>query len=110
MLEPPPAMPGKVTSGVAYTPANYGLCDKCHDVQGSIMQDRSFKHREHVQAGAACSTCHDPHASSSSMLINFDLSIVAPNSAGQLSYLQTGVGHGTCNLICHGNDHKNVRF
>jgi predicted CXXCH cytochrome family protein len=110
MLEPPPAMPGKSTSGVAYTPANYELCDKCHDVQGSIMQDRSFKHREHIQAGAACSTCHDPHASSSPMLINFDLSIVESNSAGQLSYVQTGVGHGTCNLMCHGNDHKNVRF
>ncbi|MGB7585340.1 MAG: cytochrome c3 family protein [Terriglobales bacterium] len=110
-LEPPPALPGKSTSGVAYTPVNYALCDKCHDLQGSIMQDRSFKHREHVQqAGAACSTCHDPHASSSPMLVNFDLSIVAPNSIGQLSYVQTGVGHGTCNLMCHGNDHKNLRF
>jgi len=111
MLEPPPAIPGKSTAGVAYTLTNYGLCDKCHDVQGSIMRDRSFTHLEHVQqSGAACSTCHDPHASSSPMLINFDLSIVAPNSVGQLSYVQTGVGHGTCNLMCHGNDHKNVRF
>jgi len=111
MLEPIPALPGKASGGVAYALTNYALCDKCHDVQGSIMRDRSFKHLEHVQkAGAACSTCHDPHASSAPMLVNFDLSIVAPNSLGRLSYNQTGAGHGTCNLVCHGNDHKNSRY
>jgi len=111
MLEPAPAMPGKSIGGVPYTLADYALCDKCHDVQGSIMLDRSFKHREHVQqASAACSTCHDPHASSSPMLLNFDLSIVSPNSSGQLSYVRNGVGHGTCNLMCHGNDHKSARY
>jgi predicted CXXCH cytochrome family protein len=109
LLETPPALPGKTSAGAPFSVNNYGLCDKCHDVQNSILRDVSFKyHSAHTQNdGAACSTCHDPHASSSPMLINFDLSIVAPNSAGQLSYAQTGAGHGTCNLACHGQDHKN---
>jgi predicted CXXCH cytochrome family protein len=110
-MEPLPAMPGGTSAGVAYSAGSYGLCDKCHDLQGSLMLDRSFPHREHVQNdNAACSTCHDPHASNSPMLINFDLSIVAPNSAGQLSYMRTGIGHGTCNLTCHGQDHKNAMY
>ena len=112
MLETPPALPGKTSTGTPFSVSNYGLCDKCHDVQNSILRDVSFKyHSTHTQQdGAACSTCHDPHSSSSPMLINFDLSIVAPNSAGQLSYLQTGPGHGTCNLACHGQDHKSALY
>lgn len=112
LLETPPALPGKTSTGAPFSVSNYGLCDKCHDVQNSILRDVSFKyHSTHTQQdGAACSTCHDPHSSSSPMLINFDLSIVAPNSAGQLSYLQTGPGHGTCNLACHGQDHKSAVY
>jgi hypothetical protein len=111
ILEPAPALPGGASPGNAYAPSSYALCDKCHDVEGVIMQDRSFKHREHVQqAGAACSTCHDPHASAAPMLINFDFSIVGPNSRGQISYVRTGMAKGTCNLMCHGYDHKNSAY
>jgi len=112
MLEPPPAVPGGSTAGVAYSNTDYALCDKCHDVQNSVLRDLSFnKHSEHVQqAGASCSTCHDPHASSSPMLINFDRSIVGPASNGALQYTRTGVGHGTCSLSCHGQDHVNVAY
>ena len=66
-LEPPPAKPGASSSGVPYSPISYTLCDKCHDVQGSILRDQSFReHKMHlVSQGAACSTCHAPHTSQS---------------------------------------------
>ncbi len=111
VLEPPPARPGGASAGASYSPANYALCDKCHDVQGKVMADVTFKHRLHVQEqSAACSTCHDPHASSAALLINFDLSIVGANSRGVLSYTRTGTGHGTCNLACHGENHDGASY
>jgi predicted CXXCH cytochrome family protein len=111
-LEPPPAMPGAISAGLVYSPSSYALCDKCHDVEGSILRDASFPyHREHVENdGAACSTCHDPHASSAPMLINFDLSIVGPSSSGLLQYIQTGPRQGQCYLTCHGVDHNPKQY
>lgn len=108
LLEPPPAVPGGSSAGVSYSPANYMLCDKCHDVQGSILMNQSFKeHEEHIrEASAACSTCHDPHASQAPMLINFDRSIVGPSSSGRLEYHRTGFRTGECYLTCHGQDHN----
>ncbi len=106
-LEPPPAYPGEFTPGVSYALEEYALCNKCHDVDGSVLRDQSFpEHRKHIRGqNAACSTCHDPHASNSPMLINFDLSIVGPNSLGALEYRRTGFRQGTCSLRCHGKDH-----
>jgi hypothetical protein len=49
MLEPAPAVPGKSIGGLPYPLSDYAVCDKCHDVQSSIMLDRSFKHREYVK-------------------------------------------------------------
>jgi predicted CXXCH cytochrome family protein len=110
-LEPAPATPGS-GSGITYTLSNYALCDKCHDVNNSVLADRSFsRHSLHVVSqGAACSTCHDAHASSSPMLINFDRSVVAANSQGILQYTRTGTGHGTCSLSCHGTNHNNLSY
>ncbi len=107
-LESSPASPGSSGSGVSYSLTNYALCDKCHDVSGSILQDRSFKeHSKHVRGeNAACSTCHDPHASSAPMLINFDNSIVGASSGGRLEYQRTGFRQGKCYLRCHGEDHN----
>jgi hypothetical protein len=56
--------------------------------------------------GAACSTCHDPHASSAPMLINFDLNVVGPSSSGLLRYVRIGPRQGQCYLTCHGVDHN----
>lgn len=111
VMEPAPGTPGS-GSGIAYTLANNALCDKCHDVQNSVLADRSFsKHSLHVVSQqTGCSTCHDPHASQSPMLVNFDRSIVAPNSAGALQFIRTSPGHGTCSLRCHGEDHNNLAY
>jgi predicted CXXCH cytochrome family protein len=107
-LEPAPAVPGGTSSAATYSLTDYGLCDKCHDVEGSILLDQSFKeHSLHVRSeNTACSTCHDPHASQAPMLINFDRSIVAPSSSGRLDYQRTGFRSGTCYLTCHGADHN----
>ena len=111
VLETAPATPGS-GNGISYSLANYALCDKCHDVTNSVMANRSFRrHSLHIQEQrAACSTCHDPHASSSPMLINFDRSIVAPNRQGVLQFTRTGTGHGSCSLRCHGTDHNNQAY
>lgn len=111
-LEPLPATSGGSSTGMSYSLTNYGQCDKCHDVEGSILLDQSFKeHNKHIRSvNAACSTCHDPHASQAPMLINFDLSIVAPSGSGRLEYQRTGLRTGACYLTCHGKDHDSKSY
>ena len=111
VLEPAPVTPGG-SGGISYTLTNNALCDKCHDVQNSVLADRSFRrHSLHVRSErAACSTCHDPHGAQAPMLVNFDLSVVAPNSRGVLQFTRTSPGHGTCSLRCHGENHNNLSY
>ncbi|HET7442371.1 MAG TPA: hypothetical protein VFJ47_13800, partial [Terriglobales bacterium] len=110
-FETPPAVPGQAASGISFAVSNYAVCDKCHDVQGVVMRDVTFKHTEHVLTdAAACSTCHDAHSSTLPMLVNFDTSMVAPNSSGVLNYTRTGTGHGTCNLMCHAHNHAGSAY
>jgi len=110
-METATGTPGR-GSGISYVLSNYALCDKCHDVQNSVIANRSFRyHKLHIMdQRTACSTCHDPHASSSPMLMNFDTSIVAPNSKGVLSFTRTSPGHGSCSLTCHGENHSNRSY
>ena len=92
--------------------AAYALCYKCHD-RNVILSSRSFPlHRSHiVMDEAACTTCHDSHgAANAPHLINFNTSYVTPNSLGQMNYISTGTFKGTCNLTCHGVDHKNSAY
>ena len=114
--EPPPAVPGGSTAGVAYQSGVVGtaaLCTKCHDVDGSVLQDRSFEeHQKHVAGeGAACATCHDSHgidggtAANNRSLVNFDTAIVGPSSSGILRFESTGAFSGRCYLRCHGRNH-----
>jgi predicted CXXCH cytochrome family protein len=108
LLEVPPAVPGDRGAGASYALSNYALCDKCHDIENSILRDDSFDdHRKHIRGGssAACSTCHDPHSSTAPMLINFDLSVVGPSSSGRLEFQRTAPRQGACYLTCHGKDH-----
>lgn len=110
----PPPTPGGNMGRVTYSTNAYALCDKCHDVNNSIVQNRSFsEHRLHiVEEGTSCAVCHDAHGINggnninNKYLINFDLSIVGPNSSGILRFESTGFRRGRCYLTCHGESHN----
>ena len=97
----------------------YALCYGCHS-RDSILNNESFKHHDKHVTGqdVPCNACHDPHGVSStqgneinnSHLINFDTSIVSPNSNNQLLFEDTGLQSGTCNLLCHGDNHVDVEY
>lgn len=98
---------------------SYELCYKCHS-RNSILNDESFsKHSKHLSEEIPCSACHDPHGISSaqgsqsgnSHLINFDISIVSPDSAtGRLEFEDLDVFHGQCYLECHGKQHSPLSY
>lgn len=95
--------------------AAYALCYSCHD-RNSILNDESFgEHDKHIrEERTPCSACHTGHgiasgqgtATGNSHLINFDTSIVQPNSQGELYFRDTGTFSGECNLSCHGENHN----
>ena len=92
--------------------STYALCYKCHD-RNSILANRSFsKHRKHiVDNKSPCTACHDPHGvKSAAHLINFDRNIVSENSAGQISFEDSGRYHGSCSLKCHNYEHNNTSY
>ncbi len=119
--ELPGVSPGGMdTQGVNYTPGpsgTYALCNLCHDVENSILQDNSFtQHREHIlSARTSCATCHDPHgiheeagnSVSNFRLVSFDLNIVGPSDRGVLSYDSLA---RECYLTCHGEHHDPKRY
>jgi hypothetical protein len=121
VIESAAGSPG-MTPNVPYASSNYELCFKCHSEQ-SLRNNNSFKyHAQHMQI-ASCATCHDPHGvpggtpAGNGSLINFDLNIVAPSSAGvgpNWIDLTPAPGsttfHGSCNLRCHAQDHINVSY
>jgi predicted CXXCH cytochrome family protein len=99
--------------------AAYALCYECHS-RDSILSDESFpEHRRHVQdEQTPCNACHDPHGISNtqgtlmnnSHLINFDRSIVFPNSSSLLQFTDNGERAGSCDLACHGKEHNNIEY
>jgi predicted CXXCH cytochrome family protein len=111
-------------TGVTYsggTTGTYALCDKCHDITNSILQNQSFTsasgHSLHVVTEhSACSTCHATHgiqggsATNNKSLVNFDTGIVTPSSSGLLYYQSTGTHSGLCYLTCHGQNHNPASY
>jgi predicted CXXCH cytochrome family protein len=99
--------------------ANYALCYGCHS-RDSILNDESFaEHDEHVRnEDTPCNVCHDPHGISSTQgnstnnthLINFDTSVVSPNQNGLLRFIDEGSRAGSCDLLCHGENHDNYTY
>lgn len=92
--------------------STYALCYKCHD-RNNILADRSFsKHKKHImEEKNSCTSCHDSHGvKNASHLINFDRNIVSANSLGQISFIDNGRLHGSCNLKCHGEEHRNESY
>lgn len=102
--------------GVSYNPILYDLCFKCHS-EPSVLSDESFKeHNRHLQVvKAPCSVCHDPHgisatqgsSTNNSNLVNFDISVVAPDPlTGLLEFQDLGPFTGRCYLSCHNHPHS----
>jgi hypothetical protein len=121
VTETPPATPGGSAPGVAYQSGVAGtaaICNKCHDVDNSILQGQSFgDHDKHVVgADTPCATCHDAHGinggtlTDNLRLVNFDTRIVGPNSAGILRFESTGTFSGRCSLRCHNKNHNNASY
>jgi hypothetical protein len=89
----------------------YGMCGKCHDLSGNIIQNTSWlRHSIHINAGFSCSACHTAHgiggrngAVSGDRLVNFDANVVAPNGPMPVSYNGTTQ---TCALVCHEMAHN----
>lgn len=94
----------------------YESCYRCHD-RNSILADESFRvmdkttgqikgHNFHVNTVmASCYACHNSHGSQKYKdLIDFDDSIVVPNSNGRLDYTHEG-SIITCYLKCHNYQH-----
>ena len=114
--EVPPALRGTGDGqGTGYVPGAGGsaaLCNLCHEVEGSILQGRSFtQHRRHiVQGRTSCVTCHEPHGiqdaggnlTNNRSLVSFDLNIVGPDSSNRLYF---DGGSRECYLTCHGVEH-----
>lgn len=93
----------------------YALCYKCHSRE-SILGNESFKyHSLHIngkkpleQTGTSCFTCHSAHGSTENKyLIRFNQSVVKPNAAGKLQFVEKGTStfSGECFLNCHNVDH-----
>jgi predicted CXXCH cytochrome family protein len=99
--------------------AAYALCYECHS-RDSILNDESFpEHRKHIESEETpCNACHDPHgisitqgnSTNNSHLINFDTSIVSPNSNSLLQFIDNGDRAGSCDLMCHGEEHDNFEY
>jgi predicted CXXCH cytochrome family protein len=101
------------------SPANYALCYECHS-RDSILSDQSFpEHDKHIRGESTpCNVCHDPHgisatqgnSTNNSHLINFDTSIVFPRGDGILRFVDNGERRGSCDLVCHGEDHNGFEY
>ncbi len=120
--EVPPANPGDNAPGVPYSSGPNGpfaLCNKCHDIDNSLLQDIGpfTKHNRHIIGEpSSCSTCHDPHgihdlAGNSNVsnphLVSFDLQVIGPNRNGELRIDSTAK---ECYLTCHGTGHNPKRY
>ena len=96
--------------GTPEGPNTYRLCYGCHRRQ-MVLGDETFPfHEKHVEGGTSCSTCHNPHGSTTNRaLIRFDedsvLTAVAPSSSGRLSFESDVPGSGRCYVRCHNVDH-----
>lgn len=108
-----------VTDNASESAANYALCYKCHS-RSSILSDASFReHNKHISGERTpCNVCHDPHgvsatqgnSTNNSKLINFDTTVVTPNSSKLLRFESLGTFRGRCYLSCHGVNHNPLSY
>jgi predicted CXXCH cytochrome family protein len=111
----------ETTDGTRESATAYALCYRCHD-RTSILGNQSFRqHSKHLEIGATCSACHDPHgidstaddglSGSHTHLINFDTRIVFPVPPNTKPvFTDTIRFSGSCTLVCHGETHDNLSY
>ncbi|HUA15317.1 MAG TPA: cytochrome c3 family protein [Verrucomicrobiae bacterium] len=110
------ATPGQLITNLFPNPdlsvnGPYGMCGKCHDLSNQIMKNTSWnQHYSHIYAGFTCSTCHTAHGMGGTnanvtgeRLVNFDISVVAPNGSSPIAYNRAA---NTCTLTCHAMAHN----
>ncbi len=106
------------TDGNDESAETYALCYTCHDREKVLDASSPFPlHRLHVvDEKASCASCHNAHGSVANRgLIRFGeettIAAAAPSSAtGELNFVSTGPGSGTCSLTCHGYDHPGTGY
>jgi hypothetical protein len=121
----PPAAPGGTAGTVAYSTGvtgPYALCDKCHDVDGKLVNggDTVYgKHGFHVRdRGMSCAACHSPHgvqgsdATHHAGLVDVDVKMVADGNRNPITVATnvTNVGSNRCDLTCHNVRHNNTKY
>ncbi len=88
----------------------YALCGKCHNLSTVMTSGSWAYHKEHIDAGFTCSTCHTAHGMgaisgsiSGERLINFDVNVVGSNGGYPVTYNRAA---NTCVLTCHQVTHN----
>ena len=106
-----------ISENVSESASAYALCYGCHNRSVVLDERRSFpEHERHLDEGAPCSACHDPHGVSASHasatysgthLINFDRRVAeaSPTTGTGPIFIDQGLRRGSCTLECHGQDH-----
>jgi hypothetical protein len=112
----------------------YALCYRCHE-RASILADVSFRkksvrktpsgggHSGHLQGGATCAACHDPHginvaagpgpvvSGDHTSLVNFAAQTVQPLPGTSYPIFKSaGTFSGSCTLVCHGVTHNGLSY
>jgi hypothetical protein len=96
----------ELVDGFQDGPGTYALCYKCHSRDYFLNDEPSELHKEHLEEGISCVTCHDPHGvASTPYLINFNPDRVHPRM-GVIEFVDEGPGAGNCTLTCHGEQHE----
>lgn len=94
----------------------YRLCYTCHRHEKILDESSPFPlHRLHLDEGASCSTCHNPHGSIRNRgLIRFGerlgRNVISPAPSGRLDFQSDGPGSGECYLTCHGVEHDPMGY
>ncbi len=109
------ALPGQTITNLFPSPdlsvnGPYALCGKCHDLTNVVSNTTFTQHARHINDGFSCSACHTGHglgavngSISGERLVNFDVSVVAPNGTKPISYSKAT---NTCTLTCHNHAHQ----
>lgn len=104
------------TDGASESAAAYALCYGCHGREAVLNSTRFPGHSAHVvDERASCATCHNGHgAVTNRALIRFGEEVaiagVSATAMGELKFVSSGPGSGSCYLVCHGKVHDPLSY